>query len=220
MAKPSGATPVGKGYGDIRIEGLSEFVKAIKAGEDKEAPKALKEANKKTARFVIAMARREASDKMQRAAAKTLKESSALGAVKVIGGSTDVPYFGGANFGAYRDLIRLIKAPTPRQGGQRRTRATLVRRGEDFNKVAQRVEAQSVDTRGRTIPRNPDQRVRLARTSKGDIRKIHGWNQFGKQEWKKGEDRFLYRAIRKNYEEITEFYFAALEQANLKAFPD
>jgi hypothetical protein len=112
----------------------------------------------------------------------------------------------------------MIKALTPRQGGQRRTRATMVRIGEDFNKVARRVEAQYVDTRGRTVARNQGTQVRLARTSKGDIRKIRGWNQFGK--WQKGKDQFLYRAIKKHYEEIVEFYFLALDEAHSKVFPD
>lgn len=217
----SGSKPVGNGYGEIQIEGLKEFQQSLKkATEDKTGQKALQEANRETGLFVVKMAKRQARNKQQTAAANTLTASKAMNAVKVIGGSTSVPYFGGANFGAYRNRLRLIKAPVPREGGQRRTRATMVRKGEDFNKVARRVEAQSVDSRGRTTTKGSGQQVRLARTKKGDIRKVKGWNQFGKQGWKKGEDRFLYRAIRLNYQTIVDFYFAALEEANKKVFPD
>ena len=207
----------------IKIEGLTEFQKALRAATaDKTGEQAVKAANKKTGDFVEKMAQRLARGKMEKKAAASLKSSQAMAAVRVIGGNQNVPYFAGANFGAYRNKIRLIKAPRPRQGGKQvRTRATMVRSDENFRKVAQRVEAQSVDTRGRLVTRGfGEQRVRLARTSKGEIRKIMGWNQFGKDEWKKDKDRFLYRAIKDNFDEIVEFYFAALDEANRKVFPD
>lgn len=206
----------------IKIEGMTDFQKALRAATaDKTGEQAVKEANVKTGEFVVSMARRLARGKMEKKAASSLTASKAMTAVKVVGGNQNVPYFAGANFGAYRNKIRLIKAPVPRQGGQRRTRATMVRSDENFRKVAQRVEAQSVDSRGRLVTRgHGEQRVRLARTKKGEIRKIMGWNQFGKDEWRKGEDRFLYKAIKLHFDEITEFYFAAIAEANKKVFPD
>lgn len=205
--------------GKIEVKGLREFIQTLtKATEDKSGEKAVKEANVKTGLYVIKWAQMEADSKMEKSAAASLTPSKAMNAVRVTGGNQNVPYFAGANFGAYRNRIRLIKALTPRQGGQRRTRATMVRIGEDFNKVARRVEAQYVDTRGRTVARNQGQQVRLARTKSGDIKKIRGWNQF--LPWKKGKDNFLYRSIKKHYDEIVEFYFYALAEANSKVFPD
>lgn len=210
----------------IRIPGMREFVTQLrKATEDKSGEQAVKDANVKTGNFVIAMAQREASNKMERKAAATLTASKAMTAVRVVGGSADRPYFAGANFGAHRNRTRLIKAKVTRVVGDRtiekRTRATMVRRGEDIDKVARRVERQFVDYRGRTIKRrnaSEEMRVRLARTKSGNIRKIKGWNQFRK--FRKGKDYFLYAAIRKNFDDIVRFYFDALGDAVKQVFPD
>lgn len=195
-----------------------------KATEDKTGEQAVKAANVKTGKFVVAMAQREASTKMERKAAATLTATKAMTAVRVALGSEERPYYAGANFGSYRNKRRLIKAKAVRDIGggminQKRTRATLVRKGESIEKVAKRVERQYVDTRGRTIGRRQGgQQVRLARTKKGNLRVIRGWNQF--RRWRRGEDYFLYKSIRKNYEQIVNFYFAALGDAVKLVFPD
>jgi hypothetical protein len=161
---------------------------------------------------------------MERKAAGTLQAVKSASQVKVTGGGDpEVPYFGGANFGAYRGKIRLIKAPMVRQSGkrtiQKRGRAVMVRNFESIDKVARRVEGQYVDTRGRNIGRRlGGQQVRLARTKSGNIRKIRGWNQF--RRWKKGQDYFLYRAVKKHQEKIIRFYLVAMDDAVKEAFPD
>lgn len=212
----------------IKIVGLSDFLRDIKnATEDKSGQKLAQEANKKTGEFIIDIARREASTKAEKKAASTLTAKKAMAAVRVVGGSEAVPYFAGANFGAYRNKVRLIKARAVRDIGggfinQKRTRATMVRgigTQRQIQMTAQRVERQYVDTRGRTMTRKEGgQQVRLARTKSGSIRKIRGWNQFRK--WSKGKDYFLFRSIQKNFKEIIEFYYEALDDATRKAFPD
>lgn len=209
----------------IRIAGLNEFTKGLRnATEDRSGEKILIRANMRTADLVVGMARRQASNKMERKAAGTLYASKSATKVQVKGGGDpDVPYFGGANFGAYKGKIRLIKAPVTRSTGERvysrRTRATMVRSGESIDRVARRVEAQYIDARGRNIGRRlGGEQVRLARTKSGKIRKIRGWNQF--RRWRKGEDYFLYRAVRKHWQQITNFYLVAMDDAVKEAFPD
>jgi hypothetical protein len=209
----------------IRIPEMRAFVNALrKATEDKTGEKAVKAANVKTGDFVIRMAQREATTKMERKSAATLTASKAMTAVRVALGGQDVPYYAGANFGAHRNVTRLIKAKAVRDIGggminQKRTRATMVRKGESVEKVVRRVERQYVDTKGRTLSRRQGgQQVRIARTKTGRVRMRKGWNQFRK--WEKGKDYFLYAAIRRNYDEIVEFYFAALGDAVNEVFPD
>jgi hypothetical protein len=212
-----------KSFG-IRVEGLKQFHAAVKKlQDDKEGEDALRKANVRTANLVVGMARREASSKIERKAAATLTASKSASAVKVIGGDANVPYFGGANFGSYRNKTRLIKAPIVRDDGrriaQKRTRATMVRRSRDIDKVVRRIERQYVDTRGRTIgKREGGQQVRVARTKSGAIRKIRGWNQF--RRWRRGKDYFLYQAINKHERKIINFYAVALDDALREAFPD
>lgn len=212
----------------IKIEGLKDFLNDIKnATEDKTGQKLVQQANKKTGDFIIQIARREASTKAEKKAAATLTARAAMAAVRVAGGSEAVPYFAGANFGAYRNKVRLIKARAVRDIGggminQKRTRATMVRgigTERQIQQVARRIERQYVDTRGRTVARKEGgQQVRLARTKNGNIRKIRGWNQFRK--WSKGKDYFLFTSIQKNFQEIIDFYYAALDEATRQAFPD
>jgi len=208
----------------IRIPQMKQFVDALrKATEDKTGEQQVKAANWQTGRLVRVIAYREASNKMERSAARSLTPTKAMTAVRVAGGGWNTPYFGGANFGAHRNRIRLIKAPVIRTDGSKawtkRTRATMVRDGEDIDKVVKRVESQYVDIRGRNIgKRLGGNQVKLARTKSGAVRKIKGWNQFRK--WERNKDYFLYKSIKNNYEKIVEFYFAALGDAVNKVFPD
>ena len=212
----------------IKIEGLKDFLNDIKKStEDKSGQKWVQEANQRTGDFIIQIAKREASTKAEKKAASTLTAKKAIAAVRVAGGSEAVPYFAGANFGAYRNKVRLIKAKAVRDIGggfinQKRTRATMVRgigSQRQIEQVARRIERQHVDTRGRTVARREGgQQVRLARTKNGNIRKIRGWNQFRK--WSKGKDYFLFTAIEKNFQQIIDFYYDELNQLTRKAFPD
>lgn len=212
----------------IRIYGMKEFTQELrKATEDKSGTAILRDANMEVARFVIRMAKREANGKMENKAAASLNPSRALAAVRVVGGSDQVPYFAGANFGAYRNKVRIVKAPVIRDIGAgrietRKTRATLVRgRGSqrEIDQIVKRIERQYVDTRGRTVTeREGGIQVRVKRNKNGSIRKMRGWNQFGR--WRKGKDNFLYKAIGKHWDKIVDTYFDEMERAMKKAFPD
>ena len=211
------ARKVESGYGKVNVLGLAEFRRYVRqATEDGTGEEALKEANYRVGLQVIRWAQREAAGDAQRAqAADTLTSTRRGYGVYVTGGDRTTPWFGGANFGADRDIRRLVKAP--KQG--KRSRATRVRNEEDIEKVVRRVEAQFVDRRGRTMTqREGGKRVRLARTKSGSVRVIRGWNQFDK--WTKGKDYFLYRGIAKHSDDLERIYLDEMEQALRQVFPD
>jgi len=211
-------------FGAVQVQGLSEFIKDIKKARDKGAADALiKEANERVARVVIRMARTLANTKQERRAAASLEVSSSTTSVQVRMGGTAAPYAGGANFGAYINQRRLIKAPNQRG---RRSRATRVREGESLLKVATRVESQFVSRSGRTVGmREGGTRVQLARTSSGALRVVNGWNQFRAKggtptQWAKGKDQFLYRAVTLTQDQIAASYQEFIDKMTGKAFPD
>jgi hypothetical protein len=204
-------------FGKIEIVNYTAFLKAIKqAADDGYSAEIIQKANEEVAKIIIRRANQIATGKMEKRAASTLVQSSNKLRVAVTGGGKTAPFFGGANFGAYRDTRRLIKAPNVRG---KRSRATLVRHGEDIDVVARRVESQSVESSGKTISKKlGGQQVDLARTKTGGYRVIKGWNQF--REFQKGRDHFLYRAV--SYEEryIMGLYETAIGRVTGEAFPD
>lgn len=211
-------------YGAVIVVGLNEFITDIRKAADKGATDALiKDANERVARVVIRTARAIADTKQERRAAATLETSSSIQQVKVSMGGAAAPYAGGANFGSYTDLRRLIKAPNQRG---RRSRATTVREGESILKVATRVESQFVSRSGKTVTAfEGGTRVQLARTKAGGLRVIRGWNQFrakGQQptQWQKGKDQFLYRAVTMTQDQISQSYQEFIDKMIGKAFPD
>lgn len=206
-------------FGKIEIVNYTQFIKEIqKAADDGRSEQIIAAANDEIAAIIIRRANQIASTKMEKKAAATLQKSSNKLRVAVTGGGKAAPYFGGANFGSYRDTRRLIKAPNVRG---RRSRATLVRHGEDIDVVAKRVENQRVTASGRTVSKRlvgDTGRVDLARTKTGGYKVIKGWNQF--KEWKKGQDYFLYRAVTRDERLITMLYQTALDRVTGKAFDD
>lgn len=212
-------TPIVRGQGasgtKIEVEGLNAFLRDLKKSGQR-ADDDIRKANEKIAAIVIRKAGNLADTKQEKRAAATLNESSTLTAVRVTGGSASVPYFGGANFGSYTNKKRIIKAPRTTAEGRRRGRSTLVRRGESVTKVVQRIEAQSVDTRGKLVPRGHGNRVQVARLKNGQVKVIRGWNQFrpkgGKStKWQRGKDQFVYRAVGALQKQIVEEYTHALD---------
>jgi len=210
--------------GKVEVTNLTPFLREIRQATDKGAADALiKEANERVAAIVIRGAKGLANTKQQRKAAATLETSSSRMAVKVIGGGKGVPYFGGANFNARLDETRLIKAPNVRGT---RSRATLVRSGENVDKVARRVESQFVDSRGRNIgKRGGGTQVRLARTKSGGLRAIKGWNNFTAKgqrpvAWVKNKDNFVYKAVTMFYDDIAKSYEKFIDDNMGDAFPD
>lgn len=211
-------------FGAVQVIGLTEFIRDIRKAVDKSAADALiREANERVARVVIRTARSLADTKQERRAADSLEVSSSVLQVKVTMGGRGVPYAGGANFGSYNDLRRLIKAPNQRG---RRSRATIVRQGESILKVATRVESQFVSRSGRTVSAfEGGTRVKLARSSSGGLRVIRGWNQFGakgqaRTPYRKGSDQFLYRAVTLTQDQISASYQRFIDEMTKVAFPD
>lgn len=211
-------------FGAVQVVGLTQFIKDLQKARDKGAANALiREANERVAKIVIRTAQSLANTKQERRAAATLETSSSVQKVQVRMGGSAAPYAGGANFGAYTNQRRLIKAPNQRG---RRSRATRVREGESILKVATRVESQFVSRSGRTVGmREGGTRVQLARTSSGALRVVNGWNQFrakGQQptQWKKGKDQFLYRAVTMTQDQISKSYQEFIDKMIGSAFPD
>lgn len=204
-------------FGKIEIVNYTQFIKGIKqAADDGYSESIIAKANDEVAAIIIRRANQIASTKMEKKAAASLVKSSSKLRVAVTGGGKAVPYFGGANFGSYRDTRRLIKAPNVRG---RRSRATLVRHGEDIDVVVKRVENQRVTSSGKTISKRlGGQKVEIARTKSGGVKVIKGWNQF--KEFKKGQDFFLYRAVSHEERHITMLYQTALDRVTGQAFSD
>ena len=224
MAKQPSISGQSGGYGKVEVMNLTPFLREIKKATDKGAADALiKQANEAVAKIVIRGAKALATTKQQRKAAGTLETSSSRMAVKVIGGGKGVPYFGGANFNARTNQTRLIKSPNVRGT---RARATLVRQGENIDKVARRVESQYVDSRGRNIgKRQGGTQVALSRTKSGGLRAIKGWNNFTAQgqrpvEWRKNKDNFVYASVAMNYDDIARAYQKFIDDNLGDAFPD
>lgn len=205
-------------FGKIEIINYTAFIKAIKqAADEGYTESVIQKANEEVANIIIRRANQIATGKMEKRAASTLVQSASKLRVAVTGGGKAAPFFGGANFGSYRDTRRLIKAPSVRG---RRSRATLVRHGEDIDVVARRVENQSVEASGKTISKRlyKEGKVELARTKSGAVRVIKGWNQF--REFRKGKDHFLYRAVSYEERHIMGLYQTAIDRVTGQAFPD
>lgn len=204
-------------YGKIEIINYTQFIKGIKKAESEGySDDLLRKANEQVAEIIIRRANQIAGTKMEKSAAKTLEKSSSRLRVAVTGGGKAAPYFGGANFGANRNIRRLIKAPNQRG---RRSRATTVRHGEDVDVVARRVESQSVESSGKTISKRlGGDPVLLARTKSGGLRVVKGWNQFKQQT--RGRDFFLYRAVGHEEKHIMGLYQTVLDRLTGEAFPE
>lgn len=211
-------------FGAVQVLGLTQFIADIRKASNKAAADAkIREANERVAQVVIRMARALADTKQERKAAASLETSSSVLQVKVSMGGRTVPYAGGANFGAYTDQRRLIKAPNQRG---RRSRATMVRQGESILKVATRVESQFVSRSGKTVTAfEGGTRVRLARTASGGLRVINGWNNFRAKgqpptQWRKGRDEFLYAAVTRTQDQISAAYQRFIDETIGRPFTD
>lgn len=209
--------------GEIRIDGLREFRRGLaEFTKDPEGKKQLQKGNANVADLVIAKSQQLADGKIQVKAAATLKPAKRTDGVYVIGGSRDIPYFGGANFGAYNDVLRVLKASRMYKG--QRGRATMVRKEEEWrvDKIVRKIEQQYVSASGKTITRREGRegglRIQVARTGAGSVRTMRGWNQF--KPWRKDQDYMLYRAIKNNIDEIVALYFKELDRLTKQAFPD
>ena len=213
---------------NIKIEGAAEFEREVKKlAKDNSGTELLKKANEDVANFVVNKAVATASTSIEKKASRTLSAAKSTAGVFVLGGSRDVPYFGGANFGANRDLLRLIKARKKRGVNKgRRSRATTIKKSEEWrlDQIVRKIEGQYVGRGGKTISKKEAgknanlNRVQLARTKSGGVRQMRGWNQF--KPWSKKKDYFLYASIKQNFDAIIEFYAKRMDQVSKDAFPD
>ena len=225
----------------VNVVGLREFQKEIKRLATDGDPKGLdqfKDANYEVGRYVRgkALVAAGSKGKMARHAANDLAAvRSAPAALLRANTDKDFPFFGGAEFGAKHNLRRLVKARVvhpgrPKKNGQlgqgrkgSRSRATVVRDGEDVGKVQRRVEAQYATKSGKTVsPREAGARqVKVARRANGGLVVIKGWNQF--KPWKGNGHQagyWLMPTIRENIENIGEMYQDELEKIMKPAFPE
>lgn len=85
----------------VRVEGLRDFVKALKT-VDAQYPKAVRQANFDLAAELVARAKSEADSVggVARKAARSLRAARQTGASVVSGGGARHPYFWGAEFGS------------------------------------------------------------------------------------------------------------------------
>lgn len=204
----------------LETHGLRELVRALRDTSDKEMLDGIIEANVAAAELVAQRARSNASTSMERQTAAQLRPSRTAAYAQLRLGGT--PFALGAEFGAHRNLRRLIKAPATRvrstKTGDRietiRSRATIVRDGQSAARVARRVEAQYVDRRGRNVGRRAGgQQVKVERTAAGAVKTIRGWNQF--KPWRgNGDDAgyFLWPAIRQSRDQLLTSYADAIDR--------
>jgi hypothetical protein len=186
----------------VRVQGLDELRRELRKLDDDGLIDGLKDANYDVAQMVVARAkiRAAALGGMEHKAAETLKAGRNQRRAEVSLGGTKAPFAGGAEFGAYHDVLRLRKAGT--------ARAYIVRddSARGVAKARKRIEAQSNINTG--------QRTQV-------VGMVRGWNQFRK--WRgnrSGAGYFLFPAMRQLGPQIVETYGDAIDKLTAKAFPD
>jgi len=199
----------------IRIEGLDRFRKAIKHAAGPEAVEALKRVNISIAEMIVERTKPKMAKRSKRSAA-SLRAAKTTNGAYVYGGGASAPHFGGVEFGAHQNQRRLIKHPYKGKGkSARRGRATIVRDGENIDKIKRKVESQFVTSTGKTVAaREGGTQVRVKQVRLG-------WNMF--DEWKGNGAHagyFLYDTVRSSSQEITDTYMKAMIEITRDAFPD
>lgn len=210
----------------VQIDGLAEYIREarrVKREHGIDGTKGLSKANFKAAQLVVDRAQSKAASigGMERLAAKSMKAGRRTDSAVINAGGKKAEFFGGAEFGAYRNRRRL-KKNTQGLVKDRTIRKTIVRDDEDIRKVIQRVESQTVALDRYGGLTNVNKRFR----GRGGIGVkvtgvVLGWNQF--KTWR-GNDRgagyWLYPTIRSNTDDIRVVYEEELEQQLRPLFPD
>lgn len=91
-----------KKAGVVAVNGLDDLRRELKKLDDAGLTEQLKDANKAVADLVVSKAKANASTRMERRAAGSLRSSRQAARAQVVGGSAKVPFFGGAEFGSLR----------------------------------------------------------------------------------------------------------------------
>jgi len=229
--------------GSIRIRGIKELREQLKTLEDpKELEGELKDAHHRIALKVKNAAEPRLASKQGQMgvdAAKTLEARRTIAGAQISLGAEDVPWAQGVEFGAKRNLRRIIKntrryrgitlangkGKNIREGG----RATIVRDEEDLDSVIGRIREQTIDF----SRRNTKKRFRgesafgvdVASYAKGRRAGqnivMRGWNQF--LPWRGiGENAgyAIFPTIRDKQDEIRQTYEDEVGVITSKAFPD
>lgn len=188
----------------IKVVGAKELRASLRQMTDTNLLKEIGKAHRRIGDMVVEEARSRAHSTMEKAAASRLKSSAATASARLtLGGK---PYDLGAEFGAHRNMRRLVK----NTGG----RHTIVRDTEDINKVIRRVEAQTVVFDRYGAPNTMRKRTRGAGGVAVKVTKvIRGWNWF--QPWRgnsAGAGYFLFPALRAKREQIIEEYAQEIER--------
>jgi hypothetical protein len=93
--------------GGVKVAGLRELRKELRKLDDSGLTDELRQANIDVAEMVVRSAQGKASTRQQRKAAGTLRPGKQAGRAVVIGGNAEVPWFGGAEFGAAQGQRRV-----------------------------------------------------------------------------------------------------------------
>lgn len=203
--------PVNKNL-QVSVEGSAEIRKMLKELGDRDLLRELGKNNKKLGEQVIHTATSLAHSRQERDTAARLKGSSSTSAVQVrLSALVDTPKQGkrpiglGAEFGAHHNRRHLTK----NTGGRR----TIVRQGEDINKVIRRVEDQTRAGHDTVAKRTR----KLSNWSSVAVKVTHisrlGWNYF--KPWrgnKQNAGYFLFPAIRIMRGKIADQYVKDIER--------
>jgi hypothetical protein len=206
--------PVHSG-GALRVRGLAELTKELGELDDAAAfEDQLKTANEYIAELIIDKAepRMRALGGMGARAAKTLTARRTGKSAQLSLGGPDAPFAGGVEFGAHRNLRRIIKNTG--------ARPTIVRSKEAIGRVIRNVEKTSIEAGSRK------QSYKQFR-GRGDViqvkavRVVIGWNQF--RPWRGNGPNAgyaLFPAMRENAAEIIAIYEKEVGEITRAAFPD
>jgi hypothetical protein len=212
--------------GSVTVRGLDELIREVKQLDDPEQFEVrIKDANYKVGELVKLGSQPGIAAQSSRAAS-TMSVSRALKAARLSFGGPKAPWALGVEFGAHKDRRRIIKERAVRisRTGKvsfSQSRATIVRDGEDVDKIIGRIESQTVDEQGRTQARNRGVGVKVARYKNGSPRVRLGWNQF--RSWKGiGPDAgyAIFPFIKRNSAAIVELYGDEIDKITGDAFPD
>jgi hypothetical protein len=217
--------------GSLRVRGLDDLNKELRELVDPEKfQDELKDAHWKVAEMVRSMAAPRIPVKTGAARDSVTAQRTQYAARLSMGGN-GAPHALGVEFGAKHDLRRIVKERAIRFGtdesGNRtmkrgaRSRATVVRNGEDIDKVIGRVRQQSVDEFGRTQAKGRGVLVKVATYKNGSPKVRIGWNSF--RNWRgigPQAGYAIYPTIRENQTQIMAFYEAEVDKIVRPAFPD
>jgi hypothetical protein len=215
----------------LRVRGLSDLNKELRELADPERfQDELKEAHFKVADLVRSLAESKIPVKTGAARESVTAQRTQYAARLSMGGGKAVHALG-VEFGSKHDLRRIVKQRAIRFGTDkdgnrtqklgRRTRATVVRDGEDIDAVIGRVTQQSVDEFGKTSAKGRGVLVKIATYKNGSPKVRRGWNQF--RSWRgigPNAGYAIYPTIRANQALIMGLYEAEVDKIVRDAFPD